>query len=217
MSLINDALKRAKEAQDQAPPPPSSPMQFRPVEPSQPVRHGLGLLVPVALAVVALLVLLFVWQLSQPRSAAGPTEVSAKTARVAQAMPASEAASASAAAVTEVPVVATQPEPVPETISSTSPIAGAVVAPATNGTATTTGAQESEVTDAPAITPPPAPKPVPLRLQAIVFSHTRPSAMVNGKTLFIGDKLGDLRVKAIDKESLTLVGAGQTNLLTLSE
>jgi hypothetical protein len=41
--------------------------------------------------------------------------------------------------------------------------------------------------------------------------------MISGKTLFIGDKLGDLRVVAISKESAILAGAGQTNVLTLSE
>ena len=41
--------------------------------------------------------------------------------------------------------------------------------------------------------------------------------MISGKTLFVGDKLGDLRVVAIDKESATLAGAGQTNVLSLAE
>ena len=41
--------------------------------------------------------------------------------------------------------------------------------------------------------------------------------MISGKTLFIGDKLGDLRVVAIGPQSATLVGAGQTNVFSLSE
>ena len=41
--------------------------------------------------------------------------------------------------------------------------------------------------------------------------------MISGKTLFVGDKLGALRVAAIDHESATLVGAGQTNILSLAE
>jgi hypothetical protein len=65
--------------------------------------------------------------------------------------------------------------------------------------------------------PPPPPKPAPLRLQAIIFSPKRPSAMISGKTLFVGDKLGDLRVVAIDQDSATLAGAGQTNVLSLPE
>ena len=41
--------------------------------------------------------------------------------------------------------------------------------------------------------------------------------MISGRTVFIGDKLGDLRVVAIDKDSATLAGAGQTNILSLPE
>ena len=67
------------------------------------------------------------------------------------------------------------------------------------------------------MTAPTPPKPAPLRLQAIIFNPKRPLAMISGKTLFIGDKLGDLRVVAISKESAILAGAGQTNVLTLSE
>ena len=59
------------------------------------------------------------------------------------------------------------------------------------------------------------PKPAPLRLQAIVYNPKRPSVLISGKTLFIGDKLGDLRVAAIDQESATLVGVDQTNVFSL--
>jgi hypothetical protein len=75
--------------------------------------------------------------------------------------------------------------------------------------------QESEATNSAAITPPP--KPAPLRLQAIIFNPKRPSALISGKTLFIGDKLGDSRVVAIDQDSATLVGGGKTNVLSLPE
>ena len=39
--------------------------------------------------------------------------------------------------------------------------------------------------------------------------------MINGKTLFVGDMLGEMQLVAIGRQSATLVGAGQTNLLTL--
>jgi hypothetical protein len=77
--------------------------------------------------------------------------------------------------------------------------------------------QDTVVTNAAPVTEAPPPKPALPKLQAIVFSPTRPSVMVSGKTLFIGDKLNGLRVTAIDQESVTLVGAGQTNVLTLAE
>ena len=41
--------------------------------------------------------------------------------------------------------------------------------------------------------------------------------MIDSKTLFIGDKLNGYRVTAIDRESVTLVGTGQTNILTMAE
>jgi hypothetical protein len=39
--------------------------------------------------------------------------------------------------------------------------------------------------------------------------------MINGKTLFVGDMLGKMQLVAIGRESATLAGAGQTNLLRL--
>jgi hypothetical protein len=56
---------------------------------------------------------------------------------------------------------------------------------------------------------------VPLRLQAIVFHPTRPSAIVTGRSAFVGDRVGEFRVVAIHRESVMLAGAGQTNVLTL--
>jgi hypothetical protein len=77
--------------------------------------------------------------------------------------------------------------------------------------------QQSDGSSSAAIASPPPSKPPPLRLQAIVFDRRRPSVLINGKTLFVGEKLGDARVVAIDQESATLVGAGKTNVLTLGE
>jgi len=212
MSLINDALRRAKDAQQQSPPQPPLDLPFRPVEPAQQcARRGLGLLLPVALVMVALLGLLSAWQWVQRRDSTGTTEVNARTARVARVIPAAQPASAPAAAL------AAQPDPAVQPDSSSSPatLAADATSAAINGPAA--DAQESEVTDTAAMTPPPPPKPAPLRLQAIVFNPRRPSAMISGKTLFVGDKLGALRVAAIDHESATLVGAGQTNILSLAE
>jgi hypothetical protein len=52
-------------------------------------------------------------------------------------------------------------------------------------------------------------------LQAILLQPGHHSAIINGKTVFVGDKFGDLRVAAIGQDSVTLKGAGQTNILTL--
>src|ERR1700688_3585536 len=66
MSLINDALKRARQTQQEAAPAAPPNLQFRPVEPAQrAVRHGVGLMLPIAFAVIALLGLLFLWQVQK--------------------------------------------------------------------------------------------------------------------------------------------------------
>jgi hypothetical protein len=44
-----------------------------------------------------------------------------------------------------------------------------------------------------------------------------PSATISGKMVFVGEKVGDWKVVAIDKESATLVGAAGTNILKLGE
>jgi hypothetical protein len=77
--------------------------------------------------------------------------------------------------------------------------------------------QESNNTPSASIAPPLVPKLPPLRLQGIVFNPRRPSVVINGRTLFVGEKLGDARVVAIDRESATLVSAGGTNVLSMSE
>jgi hypothetical protein len=64
---------------------------------------------------------------------------------------------------------------------------------------------------------PEPPKPAPLTLQGIVFNPRRPSVVINGKTLFLGDRIGQFRVAAIHSDSATLVGAGRTNLLSLEQ
>src|ERR1035441_8400536 len=88
MSLINDALRRAKDTQQQTPAPPSPNLPFRPVEPAPPsAGRGQGLLLPVALVVVALLSVLSAWQWFQHRNSTGPTEVNARTPRVAPPVP----------------------------------------------------------------------------------------------------------------------------------
>jgi hypothetical protein len=223
MSLINDALRRAKDAQQQTPATPSADLPFRPVEPSQQgATRGLGLVLPVALATVALLTVLSSWQWVQKRDSTGVTQVYARTADVARTTPAIQPATAPAAADTAVPgsstrpYTAVQPDFLPARATDT---AAALAADATSATtnAPLADVQEGEVTNAAASAPPSPPKPAPLRLQAIIFSPRRPSAMISGKTLFVGDKLGELRVVAIDKESATLAGAGQTNVLSLPE
>ena len=219
MSLVNDALRRAKEAQRQAPPPPSPQMQFRPVEPTQHPRHILGLIVPAALAVVALLVLLFIWEWTHRRAATGLPEVRALTPPAVQRI--------------KVPQTTTPPTPPSEVVaaaaqpsspsqpslqsSSETNVAKPVAVSASTPPSSPPVAKEQEngINKSVAVAPPPASKWPPLKLQAIVFDPKRPSVLINGATLFVGEKLGELQVVAIDRDSATLVCAGGTNILTM--
>ena len=223
MSLINDALKRARAAQQQASPPSTPNLPFRPVEAAQqgPGR-GLGLGVLVSMAVVALMALLFAWQLVQSLGSKGPATVKATTATVPQPAAASQPSAAPAVASAAAPSAAAQPSPARQPVSPPGAVTATAKASPPDAAAPPASpplasAPQNEATNAAAVTPPSPPKPAPLRLQGIVFTPTRPSAMINGKTLFVGDKVGSLRVIAIGHDSAILAGAGQTNVLMLDE
>ena len=220
MSLVNDALRRAKEAQQQAVPPPPSQMQFRPVEPGQQVRPGRGFIVLLSLAVVTLLALVLVWGwphgrgMAEPREARAVTRTARQPTATPQPMSPSTAVNAPAAPSEPSPLLQPESRPIPATgIPDT--LVAIESAPSTGPAAAKE--QENEATNSAPKAPAPQPKAAPLRLQAIVFNPSRPSALISGKTVFLGDKLGDARVVAIDQDSATLVGAGKTNVLTLPE
>ena len=71
MSLINDALKRAKEAQQKSSTTAPGP-QFRAVEPVPSAAQGMGLILPVVLILLVLLVGLFFWLNRQKAAAREP-------------------------------------------------------------------------------------------------------------------------------------------------
>jgi hypothetical protein len=56
-----------------------------------------------------------------------------------------------------------------------------------------------------------------IRIQAILFSATRPSVMINGGTFFVNDRVGEFQVAAITTNSVTLVNHGETRVLKLAE
>jgi hypothetical protein len=217
MSLINDALKQAKQAQQEAAPPPMPNLQLRPIEAAQYTRPAGGVMWPAALVAIALLLLVIVWQQAHRTTPAQPAEVKARPA-----MPATPTSAQQPAppVVAPAPVVQSRPEPAPSPVPA--PTAGStdvvqIAAGPLTIDRTTAINPDDGIPNPPAATEAPAPKPALPKLQAIVFVPIRPSVMISGRTLFIGDKLDGLRVAAIDRESVTLVGAGQTNVLTLPE
>jgi hypothetical protein len=209
MSLINDALKRAREAQEKTPLRAAPGPPLRPAEPAARKSGGPGLLV---LAIAVVVGGFLVWQISRVASP-GPAESELAMAGSAPLAEASEPTRAPAPAEVEPPRL---PE-TSATIAAAAPPVDLRPADATVSDAASTGATEpvpvSAIEEAAAVEP--ASQPVPLRLQAIVFHPTRPSAIVTGRSVFVGDRVGEFRVVAIHRESVMLAGAGQTNVLTL--
>jgi hypothetical protein len=113
----------------------------------------------------------------------------------------------------------TQSEPVaaaaPGLSSATSLRTGERIMPAASAT-TAAAVLATEPTDAPAAEAEAAPpQPAPLRLQAIFFNPARPSAIVSGKTVFVGDRVNGFHVIRIQPNSATLVSGNETNVLML--
>lgn len=192
MSLINDALKRTKDVQQQAAPAASGPA-LRPVDPAQAKTASSArsfLFIMVAAVVVGNLLLWLAFHEKPANKSAEPMAGEAITTPVAP----------KPVAVTPEPTV---PEPTPVVPA---PAAVAVVEPE----AVPTNAPEA----APKVVFVEPERPTVLRLQSIIYG-SRPSAMIGGKFLFVGDSIQGHKVIAIAKETVTLVGEGQTNILRL--
>ena len=159
MSLINDALRRAKEAQRQAPPPESTPPQFRPVEPEQATVRRVGLAMPITLALVALLVLFFVWQVFKKGDANAPNPEMVVRATA-------PPASSPTALPPGIPV----PAPPPPGPPVSQPLAfEPAPGPAAPTAAQAVAAQEGQPTNVPVVLDPQPPQQAPLRLQGRIL------------------------------------------------
>jgi hypothetical protein len=180
MSLINDALQRAKTVQQIHPP---ADLPLRPIEPAQHQTRGPGLVLPTTLATILLAGIFSWWLLHHASHAAKAPETT--------------------------PAAAVSPAPAPAP-AAVVPAAerGKANEPASASVREAAAANETIATVE-------AAKPAPLKLQAITFNPARPSAIVSGKTVFVGDRFREFRVLKIDANSATLVNETQTNVLRL--
>jgi cytoskeletal protein RodZ len=190
MSLINDALKRAKQAQQDSPDAPQNTVQFRPVEPGQHTVKKNNAAIWIAIVIITGLIIGFVLrQVTRERTTTTPNEVKAR-----EIVPAN---------------------PAPQDTSKTAPAAASTATPSNSKAAKHESSVPETAAPAPIVISD-EPRIVP-KLQAIVFDPKRPSAIITGKSVFVGDKLGDFRVVGITQESVKLVSGGQTNVLVLGE
>lgn len=210
MSLINDALKRAKQAE---PEPSSIPAAAGPM---QPVDYQRGRLpwyfVPCLLAVMvgACWFLLKGWD-AHRQAAIGYGEPITVKARepVTPLQPADAGPSAEPAFAVAINTTASS-APIGMQRNFSLEDSSTPAAPATPASAPTTTAGTPDA----ASTPSPANGPT-FRLQGIFYRSANPSAMVNGKSVFVGDRVSGARVRAIERDNVTLEYDGQLKTLTL--
>lgn len=173
MSMINDALRKAKETQPDNTRPADGPA-YRPAESKFPEPRPLFSL-PFLVIVLLLLAGFLITNFSVNE---GPTlKVRARGRHAA----------------------AGETAPVPVTLAAIP-----VAQPAPTVTV--------ETTPTPDVV---AAEPT-YRLQGIVYNLKHPSAVINNRPVFIGERVGDARVTAISKETVTIVTLnGQTNVLDM--
>jgi hypothetical protein len=81
-------------------------------------------------------------------------------------------------------------------------------------------ARVPETPSAPAIVAPTKPPAMAApetlyKLQGIFWRPSNPSAVINGKTVYIGNRVENARVTAIDQESVTITVNGEAKVLSL--
>src|ERR1041385_7117725 len=227
MSLINDALKRAQEAQDQTPPPSASGPQLRPAEPTAAQKPRRSLLNPILVLTLLVLCALGVWGLvsrlnarpqkpalimndskrtdsttlsaNQEQSPANQPAVSLVKNENKISSPAGQTVSVGKPSLSEIETPKTErpsASPLPVAPPEKTPVE--VQAPSSPLIAESRNTPQKPV----------AAKSPALKLQGIFYSPKKPAAMINGKTVFVGDQIESLRVVAIDQYSATLSGSG---------
>jgi hypothetical protein len=195
MSLINDALRRTQKAQENQPLSPGPELKLHPAPRTNPpplnTKLLLGALTFLLLVLgFALVGMLLPGKMDQP--------VQAKTAAADPAVPPAPPR------MIFPPRKAEPPAPAP--ILAAAPVALVDPAPA--------AAIEPTNPPIPQVATAPAP-PAPFRLQAILFNPSRPSAIINGSTVFLGGQLGEFRVTQIGTNTVILAGSTRTNVLTI--
>jgi hypothetical protein len=188
MSRINDALKRAQQNQSapSKPSQPSRPLELKMVQEPEPIANqpkpGSSRLIPVlAVLLVVAAVAVVSWTVRNHSirtiTDAPPAAAASEPVSATVATPKAASVAAPIAAPVSAPVVSAGHAP--EESSATAPVEG---------------------DSTPLISPKEAPK-----LQGIVYTPGKSSAIIDGKSVRAGDKLLQYRVKEISQSSVTLV------------
>jgi hypothetical protein len=232
MSMINQALRRANQAPGRQ--PVAEGPALRPTDPPPYPGGEVGLLLPTLLVIVVALAVALFWAALHPGR---PTEVRARTIETppavqAAALVASTAPSATPTVTTKVPTPATAATAAAATAASNTVIpassstlttasaslsAGAPNTPSATATATAMMTAPPATNPAASVATQPEPAvPVAYKLETIFYRPDRPSAVINGRFLHVGDQLDDVTVESIKPDVVTIVSAsGQRTRLEL--
>ncbi|HSH95593.1 MAG TPA: general secretion pathway protein GspB [Roseimicrobium sp.] len=226
MSLINDALKRANKAQQRQgstpPPPPNGPLGV-PLQPVEPMRRPSGGGPSFMLAVVGVVFLLVgaIWF----TAAWWHHRTPAPSGQSTQPVTVSPVASATAPAPTPiVPVTTPSTSSKPaikvntNLVSRTEVIAVPVAKAAPEvvvAVAEPAPVEKPVVVEPVVAAPAPAPAFPNLKLQGIFYRLSKPSAIINGKTLFAGDFIDGVKVVKIERQHVVLDFKGEQKVLNL--
>jgi hypothetical protein len=203
MSLINDALKRAQESQ--RPSQSAATMApLRPVERLVKPRRNWGWMLPLAVICLIAAAFLFIG-LALANHSVKPLAVAPEIPQPTPETPSVATVRSVLAANSAAPKAAPVPAPAPVAAAAEPNVAQLpVIGPAAIASGN------------PDVTPVKPPKP-PLVIQGIVNDPVRPWAIISGRTLYVGDSVRGLRVTAITRNSVTLVGDGETNRLVVGQ
>lgn len=208
MSLINDALKRASKLPPPADLPPEQvSAQFRPIDYPKPSKAWLSYLLPLGVMIVmgtGGYLFLTGWDVTDGLNFHG-----AKFRALARQSTPSEA-----------PAAKPKPESAPKLI----PVAPENTPASNNAVPTALTPAVPDTTPAPprseAIVPtiaPPAPQVTTIKLQGIFYRPGHPGAMINGKTVLVGDMISGAKIVTIRPDSVVIQINGQNKELTLAQ
>ena len=204
MSLINDALKRARQAQQE------NPFDGQPGVPLQPVddlsRRNYFLRSAVALLALVMLGCSgwFFWKWWGSRAGSRSVVVVNQAKSDPAAQPKSHPRSSPRTSIIQVStniVVRTNVTVAPKP-------GGELRSAPTNAPIATAPA------DAAAPAPPPSPV-ADLKLRSIIYREDRPAAVINGDMVFVGDEIRGARVVRIERQTVIVERKGETNELRL--
>jgi hypothetical protein len=244
MSLINDALRRAHQAQKKRADTPPLGVPLQPVDYQRRPKSRLVLWAVPGAALLLTAAGWFVWQAVHSSAKPGPLPQRANVTAgnlpasslpgaltpansAAQTMPDKPKLAINTNVVTRMNprIEAAATRPATTSLQPPSVLPPANEAPRLAATPVASPAPAAaQFSAAPNnASPPPAADPVPgpkasfpaLKLQGIFFRLVNPTVLINGRTLRMGDRIAEAKIVAIKRQSVTLVFEGQTNVLTM--